>query len=1034
MTVVLYIFLVLMEHHGQVMFGGVPVPGVSVTATQGDKKFTVVTDQQGAYSFPELADGPFTIQVEMLGFSTLKQEVTTPTASFELKMVPIEELHAEVAHGVPSDPAPAAATTSAPAAAATAPNARPLNAPANGRPAANQPNRQQGGAFQRTQVNESGNANATPANNAAPQSSAFANLSQEELNQRAADGLNINGTVNNGAASPFAQLQRIGNNLRNRPLYNGNASIVVDNSALDAQSYSLTGQATPKPDYNRFTGSFNFGGPLRFPHLSRNNAPQFFVGYQRTQNRNANTMPGRMPTAAERNGDFSQSLSPLGQPVTIIDPTTGQPFSGNIIPQDRISAQSRFLASLFPLPNFTNDARYNYQIPLIDSQHSDAFQGRMSKVVNQKNQVAGNVDIQSSRNGSSNLFNFLDTTRSFGVNAAAQWTTRPTQRFNMTFRVQFNRQATRIKPYFANNINVSGFAGIAGNNQDPTNWGSPALNFSSGISSLSDAQYSYNRTQNTTFSYNAFWNRGRHNVTYGADMRRYLFNVLAQQDARGTFTFTGASTGYDFAGFLLGIPDTSSIAFGNADKYYRQRFFDGYFRDDWRVNGALTLNLTARWEYETPTSETQHRLVNLNVAKDFTSAPAVIGNGLIKSDAFGIQPRLSFAWRPIAASSVIVRGDWGIYRNTNVYQTIAAQMAQQAPLSTSLSVQNSATNPLTLANGFLNVAGNTPTTFAIDPNFRVGFIQNWSLSLQRDLPAALQMTATYSGTKGSRLPQEFLPNTYATGAVAPFGYVYMQSKGNSIRNAGIIQIRRRLRNGFTATTQYTYAKALDNAPLMAGGVATANQGGSSIAQNWQNLDAERARSSFDQRHQLSVQGQYTTGVGLRGGALLSGWRGRLFKEWTVASQLTIGSGLPLTPIYFAPVPGTGVVGTLRPDATGLSVKDVPDGLFLNPAAFRAPAAGQWGNAGRNSITGPKQFAMTASLGRSFPWHDRYNIDVRVDATNALNRVTYRSYNTTFTRFVDPNTQVVSVVPSQQFGLPSSFDQMRKIQTTVRLRF
>jgi hypothetical protein len=869
-------------------------------------------------------------------------------------------------------------------------------------------------------VNESANATAAPANNAAPQSSAFANLSQEELNQRAADGLTVNGTVNNGAASPFAQLQRIGNNLRGRPLYTGNASVVVDNSALDAQSYSLTGQATPKPAYNRFTGSFNFGGPLKFPGLSRNNAPQFFLGYQRIQNRNANTQPGRMPTAAERSGDFSQSLTPLGQPVTIIDPATGQPFTGNIIPQDRISPQARALASLFPLPNFTNDARYNYQIPLIDSSHSDALQGRLNKVVNNKNQVAGNVDIQSSRSGSSNLFNFLDTTRSFGVNTAAQWTTRPTQRFNMTFRVQFNRQATRITPYFANHINVSNMAGITGNNQDPTNWGSPALNFSGGISPLSDAQYSYNRTQNTTFSYNAFWNRGRHNVTYGADMRRYQFNVLAQQDARGTFTFTGASTGYDFAGFLLGIPDTSSIAFGNADKYYRQRFFDGYFRDDWRVNGALTLNLTARWEYETPTSETQHRLVNLNVAKDFSSAPVVIGNGLIKSDALGIQPRLSFAWRPIAASSVIVRGDWGIYRNTNVYQTIAAQMAQQAPLSTSLSVQNTAANPLSLANGFVNLASNTPTTFAIDPNFRVGFIQNWSLSLQRDLPAALQMTATYSGTKGSRLPQEFLPNTYPTGAVAPFGYVYMQSKGSSIRNAGIIQIRRRLRNGFTATTQYTYAKALDNAPLMAGGIATVNQGGSSIAQNWQNLDAERARSSFDQRHQLSVQGQYTTGVGVSGGALLSGWKGSLFKEWTVASQLTIGSGTPLTPVYFAPVPGTAVFGTLRPDATGLSVTAAPDGFFLNSAAFHAPAPGQFGNAGRNSITGPSQFALTASLGRSFPWHDRYNIDVRLDATNALNRVTIRGWNTNIT--------------SNQFGLPSNWDQMRKIQTTVRLRF
>jgi len=157
-----------------------------------------------------------------------------------------------------------------------------------------------------------------------------------------------------------------------------------------------------------------------------------------------------------------------------------------------------------------------------------------------------------------------------------------------------------------------------------------------------------------------------------------------------------------------------------------------------------------------------------------------------------------------------------------------------------------------------------------------------------------------------------------------------------------------------------------------------------------------------------------------GGALLSGWKGSLFKEWTVASQLTIGSGTPLTPVYFAPIPGTAVLGTLRPDATGLSVKAAPDGFFLNPAAFRAPAPGQFGNAGRNSITGPSQFALTASLGRSFPWHDRYNIDVRLDATNALNRVTIRSWNTNIT--------------SAQFGLPTNVDQMRKIQTTVRLRF
>jgi hypothetical protein len=308
----------------------------------------------------------------------------------------------------------------------------------------------------------------------------------------------------------------------------------------------------------------------------------------------------------------------------------------------------------------------------------------------------------------------------------------------------------------------------------------------------------------------------------------------------------------------------------------------------------------------------------------------------------------------------------------------------------------------------------------VDPNFRVGYVQTWQLSIQRDLPAALQMTAMYTGTKGTRLPQEFLPNTFPTGAVGPAGYVYLSSNGNSIRNSAQIQLRRRLRGGFSASTQYTYARAFDNAPLMAGGIVTANQGGTAIAQNWLDLSAERAPSSFDQRHQLTVQSQYTTGVGLRGGALLNGWRGALLKEWTIASQLTIGSGLPQTPVYFAAVPGTGVTGNLRPDVTGISIDDAPPGLHLNPAAFRAPLPGTWGNAARNSITGPSQFSLNASLGRSFPWRDRYNIDLRVDATNVLNHVVFRSWNTTF--------------GSTQFGLPSRFDSMRSIQTTLRLRF
>jgi hypothetical protein len=134
----------------------------------------------------------------------------------------------------------------------------------------------------------------------------------------------------------------------------------------------------------------------------------------------------------------------------------------------------------------------------------------------------------------------------------------------------------------------------------------------------------------------------------------------------------------------------------------------------------------------------------------------------------------------------------------------------------------------------------------------------------------------------------------------------------------------------------------------------------------------------------------------------------------------MGSGLPLTPIYLAPVNGTGITGTLRPDMTGEAVYAAPDGLSLNPAAYGVPAPGQWGNAGRNSIRGPGQFSFNASLGRTFRWGDRFNIDLRTEATNVLNHVTFPSWNT--------------IIGNAQFGLPTRANPMRSLQTTLRLRF
>jgi hypothetical protein len=301
----------------------------------------------------------------------------------------------------------------------------------------------------------------------------------------------------------------------------------------------------------------------------------------------------------------------------------------------------------------------------------------------------------------------------------------------------------------------------------------------------------------------------------------------------------------------------------------------------------------------------------------------------------------------------------------------------------------------------------------------VGYAQNWQASLQRDLPGALIMTATYLGIKGTRGTQEFYPNTYPIGAANPCpsclpGYTYMTSNGNSTREAGQIQVRRRLHNGITASVLYVYSKSIDDAALGGRG-----QGNLFVAQNWLNLSGDRGLSPFDQRHQVTITGQYTSGMGMHGGTLLSGWRGQVFKEWTVTSTVIVGTGSPLTPVYPLAVPGTGFIGTIRPDYTGAPIYSAAPGLFLNPGAFTAPAPGQWGTAARDSITGPAQFSMIASLGRVFRLSDKLNLEVRVDATNILNHVVFGSYDTQL---------------NQQFGLPASPNAMRSMLSTVRLRF
>ncbi len=996
------------EHRGTVRFGSLLIPGVTITATKGDETFTAVTDGQGVYVFPNLSDGLWTMTAEMQAFAPEKKTVgmsaalnnMAPPIVWELKMLPLNDVKSVTVNMIdPKVPPPAPAGAGVTAAPST--------------------------AFRKAEVKENPNASKTPARTAQADQAAAppgGGGGAEDANQtqNAADAFLINGSTNNGAASPFGMSGAFGNNRRGaRSLYNGNIGLVFDNSRFDARNYSLTGQDTDKPDYNRMTGLFSFGGPLRIPHLLRN-GPNLSLNYQWTRNRNASVQQTIVPDANQRAGNFSSSPTPIVDPLN-----NNNPFQGNIIRPERINQAAKVLLGLYPQPNFTSPRGYNYQIPLVSNLHVDSFQGRFNKGIGRMNQLSGNVAFQSVRQDNTNILGFLDTTSVFGITSGINWVHRFTPRVFLTTGYTYSRQSTHLTPFFtAIQRNISAEAGITGNNQEPGNFGPPTLSFSSGIASLSDGVQSLTRNQTHALSGSLFWSHSPHNITVGGDFKRLQNNVLSQDNPRGKFTFNGQATGNDFAGFLLGIPDSSELAFGNADKYFRNGSYDAYFSDDWRLGPGLSLKAGLRWEYSSPLTEKYGRLVNLAFSNGFSNpTPYVLGpgTGVTNPDKHGIQPRLGFAWHPILASSLVVRGGYSINYDTSVYNSIATQMAQQSPLSKVFSVSNTKVPLFTLTNGF-NLPPGVTNTFAVDPNFLVGYAQNWELSAQRDLPGALIVTTTYNGIKGTRGRQQFLPNTYPQGvsnpcATCPSGYSYLASNGNSTRHSGNIQIRRRLHHGLGATLQYTYSKSIDDATL--GG--RAGSGGGLIAQDWRNLAGERALSNFDQRHLMTVNFQYSTGVGAKGGTLLTGWRGALYKDWTITSTVTKGSGLPLTPSYLRTVVGTGVTGPIRPHYTGADVYAAPPGAFLNFAAYTAPLPGQWGDAGRNSITGPGQFFLNAQMLRTFRVNDRVNADLRIDASNLLNHVTFQSWNT-------------AITSPQLFGLAVSPNSMRTVQTTFRLRF
>ena len=349
----------------------------------------------------------------------------------------------------------------------------------------------------------------------------------------------------------------------------------------------------------------------------------------------------------EQGGDFSKTFVQtlvagqlVNKNVTIYDPKTGVPIPGNTISPTQFDPTSARLLQLYPKPNAPG-YKNNYQIPITTVNNSDNLNSRLNQTITRKDRLNGGIGYMGSNNTTPNIFTFVDTGTGRNITANVAWSHNFTTRVINTLRYNFSRSRNLALPYFANTDTGSALVdslAIAGTSKAPQNWGPPTLSFTNSAT-LSDGASSLMRNQTSGVGDSLIWVRGVHNFTFGLDYRRQQINRTNDPNARGQYTFTGASTatlvngvapvgaGYDFASFLLGRPDTAALRYTaypySVSLYFRTAAYDVYVTDDWRLSQKFSLNFGVRWDYTTPISELINQMVNLDVAPGYAAIAQV---------------------------------------------------------------------------------------------------------------------------------------------------------------------------------------------------------------------------------------------------------------------------------------------------------------------------------------------------------------------------------------------------------------------------
>ncbi len=1054
---------------------GIALPGVTVLLVnhQTSQELKTWTDRAGNYSFQGIAPGTYSVKFKMTGFSPAVRDGIIVNSAGPSRADAALKFQSSSSH---ASAVRAAATKGTPAAAAAGTRAAKTS----------DSRREHHHAIKPAKVHFT--KNKIPAKMKEPRSEYVIDQSASDANSfllsgnlvRAEDPAKVQAQYRKRAAEFRAKSHRtafgagsknaslpglVGGHWASRPSkvneVRGNLFEEFSNSALDANPYPLNTSSSPQIASHFQHFAFSLGGPVVLPHVyNGRDKTSFYLHYNLQRMTRPFDIYPTVPTLAERNGDFSQSTISAGPfagatPV-IYDPLSNplgprQPFAGNQIPGSRISPVATGLLDYIPPPNLPGSVQNFHLQQSLPSAH-DRVMGRIVHQFSGRDSFSAFYYFNSSRSKSVRDYPGLDQNRSLrgqNLDLAETHTINPLT--VNAFTAGFNRERINTLNPFAFSQNIAGDLGVQGVSQLPMDWGIPWIDFTN-FNPLNDVIPSLIRNQTFHLADAVVMDRGAHNLKFGFQFADVQLNAVTDPNARGTFIFSGYSTsnftaggapvggtGFDFADFLLGLPQTTSVRYGTSSNYFRSQDFAGFAQDDWKASQRLTVAAGLRYEYSSPFHEKYGHLSNLVVGQGFSTATLVTAQSpgsypasLINGDRMDFSPRIGIAFRPWASRGLVIRAGYGMFYDQSIYQRLVSYLANQPPFAHASTRVTSPSSVLTLADGFPS-SGQKPlrNTYAVDPHYLTPYAQTWNLMLEEEISPDLIATLSYVGTRGTHLNLLIAPNTAAPGSLsgglllanaAPF--IYDASGASSIYQSVQGSLRRQFHSGFSFDINYTYSKAMDNAASVGGY-------GNIVAQNPFNLATEWGLSGFNSTHQLLIDDVYEFPLGprrrfLNNGGFLAG----LLGNWQIGSVTTYQSGFPYTAYILGNisnnVAGAAPFSSLRAQATGapaaLAGSRQSTLQFFNTGAFTLPPAGYYGNAGRNTIPGPDLLNFNVSLDRFVTFSDQRNItgDFRLEADNILNHPNFSGLGT--------------VVNAANYGRITSVLPMRSLQISFRLQF